>query len=158
MNSQNQILSLNSNIETNQTLLLNSNIETNQTIKKSRSFKAKLEQNSQQYGRYNGESPYQAANKAFSEIIKTRIKNNIPIDQNITFFLVETTKGSSKKNHQYIGKRVKLDEPVSYNVNNGTPIVKEYKNILRKIKKSEIISETISSEITTSNNNITINV
>jgi hypothetical protein len=110
--------------------------------KSSRSFKVKLEQTGPQYGRYNGDSPYQAANKALSEIIRNKVKNNEAVDEDITFFLVESTKGSSKKVHQYVGKRIKLDEPVKYTVNGSDgeqQIVKEYKNILRKVKKSELV-------------------
>ena len=109
-----------------------------ETKKGSRSFKVKLEKNGPQYGRYNGDSPYQAANKALSEIIRTRVKNNQSADTDINFFLIESTKGSGKKEHQYVGKRTKLDNPVSYAVNNGQMITKEYKNILRKVKKAEI--------------------
>ena len=58
----------------------------NITKKNNRSFKVKLEEEGPQYGRYNGESPYQAANKALSEIIRTKVKNNQVIDQDITFF------------------------------------------------------------------------
>ena len=107
--------------------------------KSSRSFKVKLEQSGPQYGRYNGDSPYQAANKALSEIIRNRVKNEQATDEDITFFLVESTKNSSKKIHQYVGKRIKLDEPVTYTVDNGQVIKKEYKNILRKVKKSELL-------------------
>ena len=110
----------------------------NAVRKGTRSFKVKLENNGPQYGRYNGDSPYQAANKALSEIIRNRVKNNQATDQDITFYLVESTKGSGKKVHQYVGKRMKLDEPVTYTVDNGQIITKEYKNILRKVKKSEI--------------------
>ena len=106
--------------------------------KGSRSFKVKLEQNGPQYGRYNGDSPYQAANKALSEIIRNRVKNNQATDEDITFFLVESTKGSGKKIHQYVGKRMKLEEAVEYTVDNGQVIKKEFKNILRKVKKSEL--------------------
>jgi hypothetical protein len=110
--------------------------------KSSRSFKVKLEQNGPQYGRYNGDSPYQAANKALSEIIRNKVKNDEAVDEDITFFLVESTKGSTKKIHQYVGKRIKLEEPVVYTVNGSAgeqEIKKEYKNILRKVKKSELV-------------------
>ena len=103
-----------------------------------RSFRVKLEKDSDLYGRYNGDSPYQAANKALSEIIRNRVKNNQPTDQDITFFLVESTKGSGKKVHQYVGKRMKLAQAVTYTVDNGQVITKEFKNILRKVKKSEL--------------------
>jgi hypothetical protein len=99
-----------------------------------RSFRVKLDKDSELYGRYNGESPYQAANKALSEIIRKQIKSG-NIIENINFYLVESTKGSSKKEHEYNGSRIKLDTPVEYTVGNGQVIIKEYKNILRKVKK-----------------------
>jgi hypothetical protein len=115
------------------------NDDVSNAVKKgTRSFKVKLEHSGPQYGRYNGDSPYQAANKALSEIIRNRVKNHQPVDENITFFLVESTKGSGKKIHQYDGKRMKLSQPVTYTVDNGQIITKEYKNILRKVKKIEL--------------------
>jgi hypothetical protein len=114
------------------------NQQSNVAKKGTRSFKVKLEQTGPQYGRYNGDSPYQAANKALSEIIRNRVKNNLAADQDISFFLVESTKGSGKKHHQYVGKRVKLTSPVTYTVDNGQVITKEFKNILRKVKKVEL--------------------
>jgi hypothetical protein len=110
--------------------------QTNSGGKGNRSFKVKLEENGQLYGRYNGDSPYQAANKALSEIIRNKVKNGgANDDSEITFFLVESTKGSAKKTHQYSGRRIKLDTPVSYKVGDNHDIVKEYKNVLRKMKK-----------------------
>ena len=116
----------------------------NITKKNNRSFKVKLEEEGPQYGRYNGDSPYQAANKALSEIIRNKVKNNQTTEQDITFYLVESTKGSNKKIHKYIGKRIKLVTPVSYVVKNGDKeqtITKEFKNILRKVKKDDTIRE-----------------
>ena len=82
--------------------------------------------------------------EALSEIIRNKVKNNQPTDQDITFYLVESTKGSNKKIHKYTGKRIKLDTPVSYVVKNGEreqTITKEFKNILRKIKKDDTIRD-----------------
>ena len=130
---------------------MSSEVETVQNItkKSNRSFKVKLETEGPQYGRYNGDSPYQAANKALSEIIRNRVKNNQPTSEDIVFYLVESTKGSGKKAHQYIGKRIKLDTPVSYVVKNGDreqTIIKEFKNVLRKIKKNDTRVETETTE------------
>ena len=125
-------------VQTNTSLTTVTNNKTtknNKLGKSSRSFKAKLDMNSELYGRYNGDSPYQAANKALSEIIRNLIKKNEDTSKDITFFLVESTKGSNKKTHEYNGKRVKLDNPVSYKVSNDVTITKEYKNILKKKKK-----------------------
>ena len=110
---------------------------TNDTqTRNNRSFKVKLEENGQLYGRYNGDSPYQAANKALSEIVRTREKNGQMDDTEISFFLVESTKNSSRKQHQYIGRRIKLDVPIEYPVANGITIKKEHKNYLRKVKRT----------------------
>lgn len=128
--------------------LQGSELEQSQVSKKKkdeRSFKVKLDINGPLYGRYNGDSPYQAANKALSEIIRNRVKNNQNSEEEISFYLVETTKSSNKKVHQYLGKRMKLEEPVKYKVEiklNGQPtgqvqvIQKEFKNVLRKVKKT----------------------
>jgi len=102
----------------------------------SRSFKVKLEPDGSLYGRYNGDSPYQAANKALSEIVRTREKNGQIDDSEISFFLVESTKNSSRKQHQYVGRRIKLDVPIEYPVANGILIKKEHKNFLRKVKRT----------------------
>jgi hypothetical protein len=103
--------------------------------KKNRSFKVKLSLEDQLYGRYNGDSPYQAANKALSEIIRNRVKNSESVDGEINFYLVESTKASSKKSHQYTGKRIKLENPVTYKVGDQE-IVKNFKNVLKKVKKN----------------------
>jgi hypothetical protein len=132
--------------------------------KGNRSFKVKLEQNGPLYGRYNGDSPYQAANKALSEIIRTKVKQNLPDNDDIKFFLVESTKNSSKKTHEYVGRRTKLAAPVEYEVANGQTIKKEYKNVLRKVKKtvqkggstSVVEPSIISTELTTNGATVTI--
>ena len=102
--------------------------------KKNRSFKVKLSAESELYGRYNGDSPYQAANKALSEIIRSKVKNKESTFDEINFYLVESTKGSMKKVHQYLGKRIQLENPVIYKVGEQE-IVKNFKNILKKVKK-----------------------
>jgi hypothetical protein len=69
--------------------------------KRNRSFKVKLSEDEKSYGRYNGDSPYQAANKALSEIIRKKTKENNNIkDINVHFYLVESTKGSKKKEYE----------------------------------------------------------
>ena len=104
--------------------------------KKNRSFKVKLTTEGELYGRYNGDSPYQAANKALSEIIRNKVKNSESVSEEINFYLVESTKGSKKKSHEYTGKRIQLDTPVTYKVGDQE-IIKNYKNILKKVKQNE---------------------
>ena len=102
--------------------------------KSGRSFKVVDKANNTSHGRYNGSSPYQAANKAFSEIIRTRLRESKDVGDEITFSLQESTIDSSKKVYTYVGQRIKLDTPVVYKVAGGQEIVKEYKNILHKVK------------------------
>jgi hypothetical protein len=109
--------------------------------KKNRSFKVKLSEEGESYGRYNGDSPYQAANKALSEIIRTKVKNGEAVEGKITFWLIESTKSSAKRVHQYEGERVKLETPVKYMVGDNE-IVKEYKNNLKKVKKADQVEVT----------------
>lgn len=104
--------------------------------KSTRSFKVQLVGEEAAHGRYSGNSPYQAANKAFSEIVRNRVRNNQTVEEEITFKLIESTKGSAKKTYNYVGKRIKLDNPVTYQVAGGQTIQKVYKNQLRKIKNS----------------------
>jgi hypothetical protein len=104
--------------------------------KRNRSFKVKLSTEAELYGRYNGDSPYQAANKALSEIIRNKVKNSESVNDEINFYLVESTKGSKKKSHQYVGKRIQLETPVIYKVGEQE-IVKNYKNILKKVKRND---------------------
>ena len=110
-------------------------IDTIASKKRNRSFKVKLSAESELYGRYNGDSPYQAANKALSEIIRNKVKNSESVFDEINFYLVESTKGSLKKVHQYLGKRIQLENPVIYKVGEQE-IVKNFKNILKKVKKN----------------------
>ena len=115
-------------------------------------FKVKTSNNIQYQGRYKGKSPWQAGNKALSEIIKRSINNGIDIDNtDIHFTLIETSCDSDKKQYDYIGKRITLQIPVQYTVNatsnNPRIITKSHKNILTKIKKSNIKSCNISNPL-----------
>ena len=101
-----------------------------------RSFKVKLDANTPAYGRFSGVSPYQAANKALSGINKKKAEDGEDPEQEITFYLIESTLYSKKNVHQYRGRRIKLDEPVEYTVGDTT-ITKYFKNALKKIKKDE---------------------
>ena len=103
-----------------------------------RSFKVKLNADTPAYGRFSGVSPYQAANKALSGINKAKTDAGEDPTEEITFYLIESTLKSKKRVHQYHGRRIELDKPVKYIVN-GTPIIKYYKNALKKIKKNEQI-------------------
>jgi hypothetical protein len=105
--------------------------------RKIRSFKVKLPNKEDYEGRFTGLTPYQAANKALSKYYR---ETENPSSE-ITFSICESTRKSKKGEYTYIGRRQKLETPVSYKIKglNGEEreIVKNYKNSLTKVKKSE---------------------
>ena len=105
--------------------------------KKTRSFKVKELEDEKAFGRYTGDSPYQAANKALSEIIRKRVKDGKSASTKISFTLIESTKGSKHREHQYTGKREKLKEPIEYKTKDGVVVTKNFKNQLKKVKKEQ---------------------
>jgi len=84
----------------------------------------KLFYNGQNKGRYCGKKPKQAANKAFSSIIKElngNGQNGGANNQDIDFSIKECTRSSKHKEYKYTGKREVLPEPVPvYIPHNGT--------------------------------------
>jgi hypothetical protein len=116
-----------------------------------RSFKVLLPGNQEFIGRYTGLTPYQAANKALSKFFREN-KNIKTTNNEITFSIRESTRGSKRSTYTYNGTREKLENPVKYSINgldgNAREIIKEYKNKLTKVKKSE--SDVLVNETTTS--------
>lgn len=104
------------------------------TKAKKKSFSAKLTKEEKFHGRYMGGSPFQAASKALTEILR---RGSIKPGNKIVFCLKEITQKSANKRHFYLGERVKLKEPVVYTVD-GNEIRKEFKNQIRKLRNSEL--------------------
>jgi len=105
----------------------------------------KLYYNNEIQGRYCGKKPKQAANKAFSSIIKELKKskeNNGGVDVVINFSIKECTRNSKQKEYKYVGKRLLLDKPVTVEISNEDGTVKqiEYKfhNKLQKASKVNV--------------------
>ena len=111
-----------------------------------RSFKVQLPQNEEYTGRYTGLTPYQAANKALSKYFREN-KTIQNIQNEITFSIRESTRGSKRSTYTYTGNREKLETPVKYSINgldgNAREIIKEYKNKLTKVKKYEAKEATV---------------
>ena len=103
-----------------------------------RSFKVRLPGSEEFEGRFTGLTPYQAANKALSKYFRETEK---PLAE-ITFSICESTRKSRKATYTYVGRRQKLDTPVTYKIQDGREIVKNFKNSLKKVKKSESVTET----------------
>ena len=94
-------------------------------------------------GRYCGKKPKQAANKAFSSIIKDFKKNGNQdggVNVDINFSIRECTRNSRHKEYRYIGKRETLKEPVKVEIANADGSVKEieyrFHNKLQKAPKA----------------------
>ncbi len=102
-----------------------------------RSFKVKLPDKEEFEGRFTGLTPYQAANKALSKYFRETEKPK----SEITFSICESTRKSKKCVYTYVGRRQKLDTPVTYKIQDGREIVKNFKNSLKKVKKSESTTE-----------------
>jgi hypothetical protein len=114
--------------------------EGDETSNKLRYFK--LIYNDQIQGRYCGKKPKQAANKAFSSIIKDCKKSgqqNGGVNVDINFTIKECTRNSKHKEYKYIGKREVLENPVKVEIANSDGSVKQieykYHNKLQKARK-----------------------
>jgi len=98
-----------------------------------RSFKVRLPGSEAFEGRFTGLTPYQAANKALSKYYR----ESNELQKEVTFSICESTRNSRKSTYTYIGGRHELTVPVTYTIADGRLITKNYKNVLKKVKKSE---------------------
>lgn len=100
----------------------------------------KLIYNDEIQGRYCGKKPKQAANKAFSSIIKDMKKGGNQqggVNVDINFSIRECTRNSKHKEYKYVGIRETLKEPVKVAINNEDGSVKEIVyNFHNKIQKA----------------------
>jgi hypothetical protein len=111
-------------------------VEGDSNEKHIRSFKVKLPGSETFEGRFTGLTPYQAANKALSKYFREGERT----DNDVTFSICESTRKSKKSVYTYVGKRHKLEVPVKYSIQDGREIVKNFKNTLKKVKKSENVA------------------
>ncbi len=121
--------------------LVKDDVEDNEEPESGKLRYFKLYYNNDICGRYCGKKPKQAANKAFSSIIKdmkkTDKKEGINVD--ISFSIKECTRNSSHKEYKYIGKRLLLSTPVKVKIENDDGSTKEivykFHNELKKAPK-----------------------
>ena len=93
------------------------------------------------FGRYAGLKPKQAANKAFTAIIKANGGNTTCVGKPFKFTLMECTRGSRCKVHSYEGVRTQLQTPVVVTIksNDGQHVKNiEYKYV-NKVKKIKLL-------------------
>jgi hypothetical protein len=89
-------------------------------------------------GRYSGKKPKQAANKAYSSIVKKKgMEGGGP---KIQFSIKECTRGSRQKTYTYDGQRIELDNPVVVNIKKGDKKTITYK-FSNKLSKAKNVAE-----------------
>lgn len=101
----------------------------------------KLIYNGEKMGRFSGNKPKQAANKALTSIIHDRQEKDEPTDIDIKFKIVECTRRSKQKKYYYVGSRVELPKPVEVKIKNPTDgsfktIKYKYNNKVSKDKEA----------------------
>jgi hypothetical protein len=106
--------------------------------KKNRYFK--LIYNSKTSGRFSGNKPKQAANKALTSIVKSLDEENATFEnKKFKFTIVECTRGSRHKEYHYVGERLKLKEPTLIKIKNANGDEKlieyNYMNVVKKAKQ-----------------------
>ena len=109
------------------------NVEESDDKKHIRSFKVRLPGSEAFEGRFTGLTPYQAANKALSKYYRESNEHQ----KEVTFSISESTRNSRKSIYTYVGGRHELSVPVTYTIADGRLITKKYKNVLKKIKKTD---------------------
>jgi hypothetical protein len=86
-------------------------------------------------GRFCGNKPKQAANKALTSIVKDLKDKGLSVDNDIVFSIIECTRKSRKKEYNYSGRRIKLDTPMKVKIGGGDKIIEyNYNNKIQKIK------------------------
>ena len=119
------------------------NEENANTKQKNRFFKL-IDENDDSTGRFSGNKPKQAANKALTAIIKKMNATNSDVDSigmSITFKIKECTRGSKHKEYTYTGFRQKLEEPMRVTIGSGDEkkiIEYKFSNKVKKLPKSSV--------------------
>jgi len=71
------------------------------------------------HGRFSGQKPKQAANKALTSILKSKEKDGDNVAGKIKFSIVECTRGSRHKQYNYVGERIELENPMTVTIGSG---------------------------------------
>ena len=88
------------------------------------------------FGRFSGYKPKQAAGKALTSILRHRDAEGKDLSEEISFSMIECTRGGNHKVSQYNGKRVKLEKPVTVTIKTSDGKKKEINyNFTNKITK-----------------------
>ncbi len=101
------------------------------------------------FGRFSGYKPKQAAGKALTSILRQREKEGQDLSQEVSFSMIECTRGGNHKVSQYNGKRVKLEKPVTVSIKTADGKKKEINyNFTNKINKIKAEKKTAKKAVT----------
>jgi hypothetical protein len=95
------------------------------------------------HGRFSGNKPKQAANKALTAIIKSMGSEDAK-DKVIPFTIKECTRGSRTKLYSYTGHRVELETPMEVRIGKGDDekVIKyKFTNQVKKAPRADIKDE-----------------
>jgi hypothetical protein len=114
--------------------------------------------NNETHGRYSGKKPKQAANKAFSSIVKEHKANNHNTEvQEHSFSIVECTRNSKCKEYKYIGKRESLPEPVPVYIPHKTELNLQNLNVVSEKSVKDVVIRQKKVDTTYSGKEVTLN-
>jgi Non-histone chromosomal protein MC1 len=90
------------------------------------------------FGRFTGQTPKQAASKAFTSLVQKLRVQNKSVPERTTIYLRESTPGSSRKIYGYAASRQKLAEPSKLvigdpSTGNDKTITYHYRNKVEKV-------------------------
>lgn len=101
------------------------------------------------HGRFSGTKPKQAATKALTSILRTRKTNKESTAGEIKFCIRECTRGSKQKTYNYIGERVKLENPMTVQIGGGDnqkTITYKFNNRVMKNKAPDQADEAVKAD------------
>lgn len=107
-------------------------------------------------GRYTGDTPKQAASKAYTKMVQKYKKDKKNLPKTSEIYLRESTRGSLKKIYGYQARRDKLDEPQKLVIhgddeNPTKTITYHFRNKIRKVKVPEDVSKIVANRKKASN-------
>lgn len=94
-------------------------------------------------GRYTGVKPKQAANKAFTAIIRNNGGSDSNVNKPYKFEIVECTRGCRKKSFNYEGVRIKLETPLIVQIGKGDKAKQITYNFTNKIAKQKVVKQKV---------------
>jgi hypothetical protein len=85
-------------------------------------------------GRFSGSKPKQAAAKALKALLERRKESGKATSGKYNYSIVECTRGSKCKEYNYVGEKVKLDEPVTVTIGDKEITYRHHNEVFKNKK------------------------